>query len=124
MGWFPPSDSWGVTHLQYADDTIIMFQPEEVEIANLKFLLLCFENMSGLQINFNKSEVLVLGATAEEQGRITNLLNCKQGSFLFTYLGLPIGDKALQTSNWGSVTTKVERRADPWMGKFMSSAAR
>jgi hypothetical protein len=29
-----------VSHLQYADDTIIMIQPEDLEIANLKFILL------------------------------------------------------------------------------------
>jgi hypothetical protein len=50
--------------VQYADDMIIMFQPTELEVANLKFFLLCFENMSGLRINFHKSEVLVLGAMA------------------------------------------------------------
>jgi hypothetical protein len=101
-----------------------MFQPKELEIANLKFILLCFENVSGLRINFYKSEVLVLTATAEEQGRIAILLNCKQGSFSFTYLGLPIGDRSLLASDWGLITSKVEKRADPWMGKFMSSAER
>jgi hypothetical protein len=101
-----------------------MIQPEEVEIANLKFLLICFESMSGLRINFHKSEVMVLGTTAHDKSRIANMLNCKQGSFPFTYLGLPIGDRAITAADWGPVMTKLARRADPWMGKFMSSAAR
>jgi hypothetical protein len=46
------------------------------------------------------------------------------GSFPFTYLGLPIGDKVIATVDWGPLTLRVGRRADPWMGKFMSSAAR
>ena len=33
----------GVTHLQYADDTIILVQNSERELANLKFLLLCLK---------------------------------------------------------------------------------
>jgi hypothetical protein len=37
----------GVTHLQYADDTMVLSEPAGLGIANLKFLLLCFENMSG-----------------------------------------------------------------------------
>jgi hypothetical protein len=45
----------GVTHLQYADDTMIMIEPTRVGVANLKLLLLCFENMSGLKINFSKA---------------------------------------------------------------------
>ncbi|KAK1614885.1 hypothetical protein QYE76_020402 [Lolium multiflorum] len=114
----------GVSHLQYADDTIIMIQPEDLAIANLKFLLLCFENMSGLRINFHKSEVMVMGTSDLEKQRIANMLNCKQGSFPFTYLGLPISDHAITAADWGPLTAKVAKRADPWTGKFMSSAAR
>jgi hypothetical protein len=51
----------GVTHLQYADDTMIMVEGSELDIVNLKFLLLCFETTSGLKINFDKSEVVVMG---------------------------------------------------------------
>jgi hypothetical protein len=51
----------GVTQLQYADDTMIMVEGSELDIVNLKFLLLCFETMSGLKINFDKSEVVVMG---------------------------------------------------------------
>jgi mannosylglycoprotein endo-beta-mannosidase len=123
-GLVPHLVEGGITHLQYADDTIIMLQPDALGLANLKFLLLCFENMSGLRINFHKSEVMVLGSTDQEQETIANLLNCKKGTFPFTYLGLPISDRAVKASDWGPLTTRVGRRADPWMGKFMSSAAR
>jgi hypothetical protein len=51
----------GVSFLQYADDTIIMVEGPPMDITNLKFLLLCFQQMSGLTINFAKSEVMVLG---------------------------------------------------------------
>jgi hypothetical protein len=55
----------GVTHLQYADDTMIMFEGSDLDIRNTKFLLLCFEAMSGLKINFDESEVVVLGYPPE-----------------------------------------------------------
>lgn len=58
-------------------------------IANLKFLLLCFESLSGLKINLSKSEVLVMGGSREEAILVSNLLNCKLGSFPFKYLGIP-----------------------------------
>lgn len=51
----------GLTHLQYADDTILFMEDTESNIVNLKFLLFCFEEMSGLRINYNKSEVFVVG---------------------------------------------------------------
>jgi hypothetical protein len=63
-----------VAHLQYVDDTMILIKPSEVGIANLKLLLLCFENMFGLKINFDKSETVVIGVPPDEQRHIANLL--------------------------------------------------
>ncbi|XP_047051186.1 ABC transporter G family member 41-like [Lolium rigidum] len=82
----------GVTHLQYADDTLVMIEPSDLGIANLKFLLLCFENMSGLKINFDKSEVFVTGVTEPEQRRVAHMLNCKLGKLPMKYLGIPRKD--------------------------------
>jgi hypothetical protein len=56
----------GVTHLQYVDDTMIMVEGSDLDIINLKFLLLCFEAMSVLKINFDKSEVVVLEYSLED----------------------------------------------------------
>jgi hypothetical protein len=64
-----------VTHLQYADDTMIMIEPSYHGIANLKLLLLCFENMSGLKINFNTSEAVVTGVNDTERIRVAYNLN-------------------------------------------------
>ena len=55
-----------ISLLEYADDTIIMVEGSQSDISNLKFLLLCFQQMSGLRINFDKSEVMVLGYTQDE----------------------------------------------------------
>jgi hypothetical protein len=52
----------GVTHLQYADDTILLLSLDDICIANLKFILIAFEILSGLKINFLKSEVIVMDA--------------------------------------------------------------
>ena len=41
----------GVTHLQYADDTLIMIQNSDQGLANLKFMLICFELLSGMVSN-------------------------------------------------------------------------
>src|SRR3990170_7929329 len=79
----------GVSLLQYADDTIIMVEGSVQDIANLKFLLLCFQQMSGLTINFDKSEVMVLGYPPEETQAVADRLNCRLGTFPTTYLGIP-----------------------------------
>lgn len=113
----------GITHLQYADDTIILIQNSELGVTNLKFLLMCFENMSGLKINYHKSEVFVLGEH-EDSTRIANQLNCKLGSFPFIYLGLPISDKNITVEQWFFLVQKLAARVEPWIGRFLSSGGR
>jgi hypothetical protein len=114
----------GVTHLQYADDTLVLIEPSPLGIANLKTLLLCFENMSGLKINFDKSEVLLTGVTEGARIGIAQLLNCKLGSFPIRYLGLPISDRPLRVADWGFLPDKVGHRVDPWQGLYLASAGR
>jgi hypothetical protein len=75
----------GVTHLQYADDMLILIQNDEEQLVNLKFLLLCFKEMSSLKINYLRSEVIVLDQPREEQQKVADILNCKLGSFPFFY---------------------------------------
>lgn len=87
----------GITHLQYADNTIIMTEGDAESIRNVKFLLYCFEWMSGLKINYHKSEVVAFGYGEIQQQEIANALNCKVGKLPMTYLGFPISDKALGT---------------------------
>ncbi|XP_020193058.1 uncharacterized protein [Aegilops tauschii subsp. strangulata] len=65
------------------------------DIVNLKFLLLCFEKMSGLKINFDKSEVVVLGYSEAEQLRIADNLNCRLASFPISYLGMPLAESRI-----------------------------
>jgi hypothetical protein len=62
-------------------------------------ILLCFEDMSGLKINFSKSEVVVVGRPTGERERIANMLNCKLTSFPISYSGLPVSDKRLRVSD-------------------------
>jgi len=65
----------GVSHIQYADDTVIMIDGAEQSIRNLKIILYCFEWLSGLKINYHKSEVFVFGVCQEEKEKMANLLN-------------------------------------------------
>jgi hypothetical protein len=58
-------------------------------------LLLCFELLSGMEINFHNNEVIVMGAEAEEHTRVARLLNCKQDKFPFIYLGFTMSDHKL-----------------------------
>ena len=114
----------GVSHLQYADDTIILVELDNACIANLKFILLCFEAVSGLKINFAKSEVMVTGVDRAEALRVARLLNCSLGSFPFKYLGLPISPGLLHAKDFAPVVAKVGNRVLPWRGRYNTNAGK
>jgi hypothetical protein len=114
----------GVTHLQYADDTMIMVEGSALDIVNLKFLLLCFEEMSGLRINFDKSKVVILGYAPEDQQRIADNLNCRLSSFPITYLGMPIRDTRILIKDLDPLVGRVRAKAEPWRGRFTSKGSK
>jgi hypothetical protein len=113
-----------VSQLQYADDTMLLFEPDDHSIASVKMILLSFEAMFGMKVNFHKSEVIAMGLDRQEGQRVANLLNCKVGPFPLTYLGLPISNNKLCISDWEPLCATVSKRVGPCRGKFMSSGAR
>jgi hypothetical protein len=114
----------GVTHLQYADDTILLIELDDLAIANLKFILICFEILSGLKIKFFKSEVIVTGVSQLEQARVARMFNCKEGKFPMSYLGFPIADRKLTIADMNYLVETVGHIVDPWQGRFSSVVAR
>lgn len=108
----------GLTHVQYADDTEIMVEPTVESIRNLKLILYCFEFMSGLKINFHKSEVYMFGLDPEEEWMWANMLNCKVGKMPICYLGIPISDQKLRRAAFEKLVLKMRCRLDPWKAVF------
>jgi retron-type reverse transcriptase len=51
----------GLSILQYANDTILFMEHNLEKARNMKLLLRAFEELSGLKINFHKSEVFYFG---------------------------------------------------------------
>jgi len=50
----------GISHIKYADDTVIMIDGSDQSIRNLKLIFYCFEWLTGLKINFHKVKCLYL----------------------------------------------------------------
>ena len=101
-----------------------MMAYDDKSIINMKFLLYCFEWMSGLKINYHKSEVLVFGVSEAEQIRVAKMLNCKIGSLPMTYLGLPLSDRNVGAKSLEGPLTKMRKKLQPWKGKNLSSRGR
>jgi hypothetical protein len=86
-GLVPGVVEGGLTHLHHVDDTITFLEADRDSITHIKVLLYCFENMSSLKINYQMSEIMVVGASKEENSYIANMLNCREGVLPIKYLG-------------------------------------
>jgi hypothetical protein len=60
---------------------------------------------------------------SQEWARVARLLNCNQGKFPFTYLGFTISNHKSSIVDLEPLVAMVGKRAAPWQGRFMSSAA-
>ena len=76
----------GVAVLQYADDTIIYLKENIENARNMKLVLYIYELMSGLKINFSKSEVILINGDNDLCSQYAELFNCQVGAFPIKYL--------------------------------------
>lgn len=90
----------GLSILQYADDTIFFLDHDLEQAKNMKAILCVFEQLSGLKINFHKSEIFCFGKAKEVEDQYRQLFGCNFGSFLFRYLGIPIHYRKLRNVDW------------------------
>src|SRR6266540_2718506 len=90
----------GLSILQYADDTIVFMEHDLEKARNMKLLLCAFEQVSGLKINFHKSELFCFGEARDSSQLYLDLFGCKQGNLPINYLGIPIHYKKLRNLDW------------------------
>jgi hypothetical protein len=80
----------GIAILQYADDTVMCLKNNMKKARNVKLMLYLFEQMSDLKINFDISEIILVGDDNDLVIQYVDLFNCQVGLFPMNYLGVPI----------------------------------
>ncbi|RVW35151.1 BTB/POZ and MATH domain-containing protein 4 [Vitis vinifera] len=98
-----------VSHLLFADDTIIFCEASKEQLSALSWILAWFEVASGLRINLDKSVLIPVGEV-EDIEEMAVELGCKVGLLPTVYLGLPLGAHHKAVSIWdGSVVNRLEK---------------
>ena len=82
-----------------------------------------FEALSGLKINLNKSEILLVGPV-DEVSDLAVELGCGIGSLPSAYLGLPLGASHKALGVWDTVEDKFRKRLASWKSQFISKAGK
>ena len=60
-GLMPDASLGGIVSLQYADDTLLFLGNDMEKAKKIKWVLSCFEQLSGMRINYDKSELITRG---------------------------------------------------------------
>lgn len=91
----------GVNFLQYANDTIFLRKASMENFLVIKSIMRCFELVSGLKVDFHKSNFGAIGVEERMGLRFAQILNCRLLSLPFTYVRVPIGTnpRRLETDN-------------------------
>jgi len=79
-----------LTHLQFADDTLIIGEKSWLNVRTMRAVLLLFEEISGLKVNFSKSMLTGVNISESWLTEAALVMKCRRGTIPFVYLGLPI----------------------------------
>ena len=111
-----------ITHLLFANDTLVFCKDSEEHMTHLCWILAWFEALSSLNINLEKSSLLPMDKV-DEVKRLAFELGCNIGSLPTEYLGQPLeqsirrlecgmGWKKGFVEGWlfgkGNISTRVE----------------
>jgi hypothetical protein len=86
----------------------------------MRVLLVLFENLSGLKVNFSKRQLVGVNVVTSWLSEAAMVLSCKVGSVPFVYLGLPIRGNARRLTFWEPLLNRINSRLSSWNSKHLS----
>jgi hypothetical protein len=97
----------GIISLQYADDTLLFLEHGYQSTSHLKWLLIYFEKLSRMKINYHKSDLTLINLEEEESQSYSRIFCCKLGNFPFKYLGVPLHYDKLRREDIQPLVDKI-----------------
>ena len=106
-----PINSTGIriSHLLFADDTILFCDASREQILSIRLVLTCFQAFTGLKVNVEKSEIIPMGEVSNIQS-LANILQCRVGS-------LP-----MKTAS--QILERMEKKLLDWKRLYLSNGGR
>jgi hypothetical protein len=116
-------DRMEVSHLLFADDTLVFCGADANQISYLGALLVCFEAVSGLKVNLTKSSLIPVGSLDDAE-QLAGNLGCGIADLPLKYLGLPLGASFKLKAIWRDLEDLMARRLAPWKRMYLSKGGR
>ena len=112
-----------ISHLLFADDTILVYHASREQLLSIRLVLSCFQAFTGLKVNVGKSEIDPVGED-NNLDALANILQCRVGSLPMKYLGMPLGTSFKTTSIWNPILEKMKKKLSRWKRLYLSKGGR
>lgn len=96
---------------------------KEDQIKNVIAILRCFKAISGLEVNLFKNALFGILVEDHLLCYLANTTEYKVGSFLTSYLGLPLSLGSVSKSLWNPILERVEQKLT-WKARYLSLGGR
>jgi hypothetical protein len=79
-----------------------------------------FEQLSGLKINFHKSEIFCFGKAKDMEIQYRQIFGCEVGTLPIKYLGIPVHFRKLRNLEWNPIESHFGAKLGTWHSKLLS----
>ncbi|KAM6596535.1 hypothetical protein CsatA_007059 [Cannabis sativa] len=114
-----------VSHLFFADDSLIFGRANGREAESIRRILQCYEYASGQQVNFDKSAITFSpNVLPADRTSVLGILGLGSVATHDKYLGLPTVIGRNKKRTFASICDKVQKRVRGWKRSFFSAGGR
>ncbi|XP_019177748.1 PREDICTED: uncharacterized protein LOC109172953 [Ipomoea nil] len=113
-----------ISHLSFADDSLLFFRATAQEASVVKQFLSVYEEMSRQAVNYYKSSICYSKNTRDEhRDEIASILGVVQAPNFGKYLGLPSFVGRNRRAVFSYIDDKIRQQIGSWNKKLLSQAA-
>lgn len=114
-----------VTHLLFADDSIVFLEAFEENLAKLRDILQTYEVASGQRVNLQKSSIFFgKGCAVDRKNILKQIIGIESVALSEKYLGLPTVVGRSKDGCFKNITESSGAKVGGWKGQGLSKAAR
>jgi hypothetical protein len=115
----------GISHLLFADDSLLFFEANKEQATIVKGILQKYESCTGQLLSPSKCSILLGNNVREEDGKDTlSILQIEKAEFEEKYLGLPVPEGRLKNGQFQPSKDTLHKYMNDWCEKYMSSGAK